>query len=843
MKIIKTLIVSLLFIAVAQIGLAQSPNVVLSAKNDIKNKTVVFGNSKVKLTLDYNHKAVITGLQVNGEKVVDGNDGMFSKVRTAAATYSTQATASSPIVNVANNVVKVLGITYGDAVLKIHENWTFTITANNIAFSIDRTFSKPALVEEVSFPEINFKSINTWDGAFQGFGGIAWFYLFNEKLNTYGVHTNAASFWNSTTGNGLNVTVDAPGNAVAMKYTHTNDDKLLYSITVSKNEMVCRYDSGTYRTRFIRKKTDVWAPFNIAAGKTTQRISLSYFDYNKVYGRGKFVGVNGKQVSAILNTIARVGVIDDEHFGGNSWHTPYGPICLHEQYIAQMGLGINDKRYLQGYAKCLDFYRDNAIKPDGRVMPRWAFDNSDAMPGTATDKGFYEAQWGYLLDSNPDYVTNVAELYNQTGDKKWVKGQQQACEKSLDWLLNRDSDGNGLVEMMTDSHLQKKSSDWIDIIWASYENAFVNANLYHALLEWADIETQLGNNVKANYYYNFAAKLKVSFNKPTSEGGFWDAEKGCYAYWLDKDKSVHGTNTVTPVNFMAIAYGLCDDSARKKIILDGIETQMQKEQLFFWPLAMYSYQRDEGLDYQYPFPIYENGDLFLSWGSVAVKAYAEYKPELALKYVKNVIHRYSIDGLAYQRYGRVKQDGLGDDILAGNCLSVVGLYQAIYGINPMYNRFYLNPHITPELNGTELKYNFRDQKLIIGLSTNNYAVSNGRYKIVADRDFGFYALHDTLFYFNGERNSASLLAKTDHNGKLTLHIKKWTADEMNWTQSSPNNKTGGLSYKICLLSPNTAYSIKANGVAIGHYKSNGVGSLVFNYNTSITAKNIVIRKD
>ena len=75
------------------------------------------------------------------------------------------------------------------------------------------------------------------------------------------------------------------------------------------------------------------------------------------------MGINGEQVSAVLNTIARIGVIDKQHFGGNSWHTPYGPICLHEQYIAQMGLAINDKTYLKGYQQCLDFYRDNAIKP------------------------------------------------------------------------------------------------------------------------------------------------------------------------------------------------------------------------------------------------------------------------------------------------------------------------------------------------------------------------------------------------------------------------------------------------------------------------------------------------
>ena len=841
MKYIKYIFAVILFISVARAGFAKTADGVLPVKNDARNKTVTFGNSKVTLTLSYNHKMVITGVLVNGEAVIDPGKGVYDKVRTATATYSTASMAASPVVSVAGNIVKVSGIVYGDNQFKINETWTFTVKEDDIAISIDRSFSDPALVEEVYLPEFNFKSIHTWDGAFQGFGGLAWFYLFNEKLNTYGVHTSEASFWNDKTSNGLKVKVDAPGNEVAMKYSRNNDDNLACSISISKNEMGFRYDTGTNRVRFIRKKTDVWAPFNVVAGKTSSKITLSYFDYNKVYGRGKFVGVNGGQVSAILNTIARIGVIDAKHFGGNSWHTPYGPICLHEQYIAQMGLGINDKSYLQGYQDCLDFYRDNAIKPDGRVWPRWAFDNSDAMPGQFTDKGFYESQWGYLLDSNPDYVTNVAELYDQTGNKAWVKTQQAACEKALDWLINRDSDGNGLVEMMTDSHLNKKSSDWIDIIWASYENAFVNANLYHALIKWTDIESQLGNTTKADFYRDFAAKLKLSFNKPTTQGGFWDEEKGCYAYWLDKDKSVHGTNMVTPVNFMAIAYGICDDANRRKIILDGIEAQMQKENLFFWPLAMSSYAADEGKEYQYPFPYYENGDLFLSWGAVAVKAYAEYKPELALKYVKNVIHRYSMDGLAFQRYSRVKQDGQGDDILAGNCLSIVGLYQAIYGINPLYNRFYLNPHITNDLNGTELKYNFRDQKLTISLNSKRYAVSNGRYKIIADRDFGFYAQHNTLSYFNGDSAAASLEVKSD--GKLTLQIEKWDAKEMSWTQVSTAKKPALLYYKIGSLAPNAAYSVTLDGKATGKYTSDADGDVSFIYKSAGVAKRIIVRRD
>ena len=122
-------------------------------------------------------------------------------------------------------------------------------------------------------------------------------------------------------------------------------------------------------------------------------------------------GLNGKAVTNLLNTVARIGVIDKNLFGGNSWHTPYGPICLHEQYIADFAIGINDESYIEGYKQCLEYYRDNAIQPDGRILARWAYLNEDAMPGTVNKEGFYEAQWGYLMDSNPDFVSNVSELY------------------------------------------------------------------------------------------------------------------------------------------------------------------------------------------------------------------------------------------------------------------------------------------------------------------------------------------------------------------------------------------------------------------------------------------------
>lgn len=802
----------------------------ISITNDTGTKKISFGNATIKAILNYNKQVNISFLSIDGTTVIQSDAGIYSAIKTKKNNFSTLHCLKDPVIKIAANTISITGISYGDKDISITENWMIIISNNTIKLNMQRRLSKEIVAEEIASPVFMFSNINTWEGAFQDYGGLAWFYLFNKKEDTYGVHSNAASFWNSITGKSLDIAVDAPGNEVAMSYSRTTNNELAYKILASTNKIIPRLDSGTNRRRFLRDTiTDVWAPVKLNAGQSVISLSIDAFNFNEKYGRGKFAGINGEQVSAVLNTIARIGVIDKDHFGGNSWHTPYGPICLHEQYIAQMGLAINDNNYLKGYQQCLDFYRDNAIKPDGRVWPRWAYTNEDAMPGAFTGKGFYEAQWGYLLDSNPDLVTNVAELYDQTGDADWVKTHQLSCEKALDWILKRDSNNNGLVEMMTDSMQQKRGSDWIDIIWASYENAFVNAKLYHALVLWASIEKQLGNTSKANYYNSFAQKLKTSFNKPTSQGGFWDEEKKCYVHWREKDGSIHGRNMVTPVNFMAIGYGICDDAQRTKIILDNIETQMQKEHLFIWPLCMYSYANGEGNDWQFPFPNYENGDIFLSWGALGVKAYASYKPEIAVKYVKNVLAQYAKDGLAFQRYGRAAQDGRGDDILSGNSLTIVGLYQAIYGINPLHNRFYLDPHITTELAGTELKYNFRDQKLTISLDMNKYTVANNQFTITDSKNFGFFSTANKLLYFNADKENASLQVSTKINGNLSLDIKMWNQDQRSWTQSSTDVSAQKLVYQVNDLAPNNFYTISINHIFIERLKSDISGSLTFTY--------------
>jgi len=175
---------------------------------------------------------------------------------------------------------------------------------------------------------------------------------------------------------------------------------------------------------------------------------------------------------------------------------------------------------------------------------------------------------------------------------------------------------------------------------------------------------------------------------------------------------------------------------------------------------------------------------------------------------------------------------MGDDILAGNTLAVVRLYQAIYGVNPLYNRFYLDPHITKELAGTQLKYNYRNQRLTIDLDMDHYAVSNNQFKVISKTDFGFYSGNKELLFFNGNRDRASLKVATVSDSNLTLDIKTWGQDEISWIQSSKDVNSNKLVYEVNQLKHDSFYTILINDKMLKRVKSSMNGSLIFDYATN-----------
>jgi len=210
---------------------------------------------------------------------------------------------------------------------------------------------------------------------------------------------------------------------------------------------------------------------------------------------------------------------------------------------------------------------------------------------------------------------------------------------------------------------------------------------------------------------------------------------------------------------------------------------------------------------------------------VAVHAYASWKPELALHYIKNILKQDSIDGLAFQRYARKDQSGQGDDILSGNSLAIVGLYQSVYGFNPLYNRFYLNPHITSEISGSRLFYHYRGERLTIGLYTNLYSVSNKRFTISSKNDFGFFGKGDTVLYFNKDNPVFSIKAIANNGRHLNLNIIECHPKEIILDQTSTDASFTVVYYLNQLLT-GRSYLIYGDGILLRKIKSDNQGKLM-----------------
>jgi len=716
--------------------------------NDPVNKLITMSDDKnlLQLRLNYNGKCMLDEVRIRGSKnIVTSETGVCSAIQTGGGQwFTTRGAIATPTVVVTNNVLIVSNINYGGAGLNVTEKWTFTTHPDFISWSINRKYLTKGNIEDSYFPGWDFTSMDTWTGALLDNGGVAWCKFLETSGASLGQHAGTISLWNKQTNSLLRIVPgNNTGNNFACRFSHQLSGIFTLCQSVTSQELLPKYNL----CRYLSNRLDVWQPFTVKPGDTINVTNdLIPLAYDSAYDRGTFKGVNGSSIREMMHTIARYGVIDRQHVGGNGWRSGY--ICLHEQWWPQIALAMGESDYTNGISESYDYYRDRAIGTDGRVKSRWKYDSGDAMPGTYdATTGFYEAQWGYLMDSQTDYVMVVAEQFQNTGNKAWAQGQKQTCEKVLDYLLKRDTNGNGLVEMMTDKLTDGKGSDWIDIVWSAYENALVNAELYNALTLWAGVEQVLNDNTKADLYKAAAAKLKASFNKPIDQGGFWNPDRKWYVYWRDKDNSIHGNNLVMPVNVCAIAYGLCDDTTRTGAILSQMESKMKAEKLFTWPLCFYPFTEAEGG--RGPFPDYENGDIFLSWNELAVRAYSKYDPSIALKYIKNILTRYDKDGLGWQRYLRTPDKnsgepiGSGDDILSGNCMAIAGLYRDIYGIRPLYNGLYLDPHLVSELNGTQLKYRLRNKLFIIDLSVNEYAITvNG----VTVRDTRPFAVDD-----NGNR--------------------------------------------------------------------------------------------
>ena len=766
--------------------------------------TLSDGAGNLRIRIDCATGCWIDSLAVRGNETVGAGDSVYTGYRMGGRLFTSRHAAGAPAIRIRNNRVSIGGIRYGDPGFTVEEEWTFETHPDDIRWRIDRRYLNGGTLDENYFPCWSFHSMQTWDGALLDTGGVAWCRFLDAPDATYGAHAGGLTFWNKAQNACLRVTpTHNAGSFMAAAFSRGENNAFIAAQTVAPHEIEMKHELR----RFLEKSRDVFAPIKIEESEISVAYKLESPAYDQAYDRGAFAGLNEASVNEILNTIARYAVVDKNLYGSNGWRT--GWAVLQEPWLALFGLAIDSPDFIAGYSRALEYEKEHAVLPDGRVLPRWHHDSSDAMPGTYRPDGFYECRWGYMLDSQPAFAIDVAEQFDMTGDLEWLRKFKSTCEKALDYMIRRDTDGNGLFEVIQNSHTEEKGTDWLDVIWASYEPASVNALMYHALARWTDLEELLGDGARAEQFKRLAARLKTTFNKEIAEGGFWNPDKKWYVHWREKDGSVYGDNLGSVINFLAIGYGICDQLDRREAVLNKMEERMQKENLFIWPACFFPYEENVGHPaVNYPFPNYENGDLFLGWAELGTRCYVERDPAIAVKYIRKVIDRYERDGLAHQRYTRAAQTGAGDDILANNAMAIVGLYRNIYGIRPQYNRLYLEPHLVPELYGTRVKYGLRNQIYTIGLAKEGCSVAAGHFSLSCGKPFGVRPEGDRLFFFDG--NNARHSLKITCRKTCSVDIVDWKDGLMSWRETATSGKTN-IAHELQGLAAAARYSLRING--------------------------------
>jgi len=800
----------------------------ITFKHDLITKSILITNESgnLQLQIDYRCGCKISQLNIRNNNVISST-GTFTSFKMETTRFTSLDSKTQAIVNIDENILRISNIVFGDETMSVKESWIFSSTDDKITWEIDRHYMQNGKLDKMSIPDWNFTGLSTWKAGILNTGGVVWCKYLEKVGDTYGVHTDGVTFWNPDSGDGFRVKASSDTEAnIACSFSHSENDIFNFSVYLSEMELEQRYNLS----RFVHNKTDVFAPIEVKEGSVKILYELSYVDYPKEYDRGTLVGIDVKAVRELLNTTGRYGVVDKNIIGANGWLTNWK--CLHEPFFAQIGMAVDDENYTNNLSSTLDRERDNAIEENGRVLSRW-HDVPEAQNSNYDYKtGYYDCPWGYTIDAQPGEVINISEQFDQNGDINWLLSHKQSCEKVLNWLINRDSNKNGIFEMLNDSTGQNKCSDWIDVVWASFENSFVNAQMYEALNLWAECESVLDDHEKAAYYSSVAARLKEIFNKPVQEGGFWLPARKQYIYWRDKNGSLHGDNMVTPVNFAAIAFGICDDPDRIKEILDEIENRTKAENLFHWPLCFESFKLEEvHPNVNWPFPNYENGDIFLTWGYLGIRSYVKYDKNIALKYIKNILHQYNKDGLSSQRYSRKTQKGIGSDILAGNCTSITALYRDIYGIRPKWNRIGLEPNMLKELNGTEFSYTLRNKAYNIKLNENNYLITTEKFSVRSDQCFGVDMQGDTLLYYPGNLNEASLGITRLSLIPIKIEISNWDNNRPGWTI----NSEGKYNFTLTGLKPNSSYILIVDGVKKQSFITGKESIIRFTYQCKVSS--------
>jgi glycogen debranching enzyme len=127
------------------------------------------------------------------------------------------------------------------------------------------------------------------------------------------------------------------------------------------------------------------------------------------------------------------------------------------------------------------------------------------------------------LDINAFFILRVVRYYQLYHNEKELSAYWPALAKAMDWLISRDSNGNGLPVQVS------FWGDWKDVggIEGRMYSPFSGLIYLAALKQLIPLAEELGQTEAAGKYKDAYQKGYAFINKPVEEGGLWNGNYYC----------------------------------------------------------------------------------------------------------------------------------------------------------------------------------------------------------------------------------------------------------------------------------------------------------------------------
>ncbi|WP_053204953.1 DUF4082 domain-containing protein [Jiangella muralis] len=689
-----------------------------SVAADDAAETVTMCGDRYCAELDVDGAAAVRSLEVDGHEVLDGARGLYSSVTTAAGEVTSLDLGADPAVEVSGDTVEVRFATS-----VADEVWTFRAGADELDYTLRRTYRADASLTEQGTPAVSFAEDAFEQLRWPGDGGN--FPLGGDLVDTYqeswlaggdrvdpNIRTSKEQvgydLLNPSTGIALSVDGTTSNDGVdsgrATELWRSREDSgAVLNLAVLTSASGLRYAGPNplgYGYQTTKNGTPVFAPVAVTAGQTDEvTLRVAAADVDDFYDLGELRGVNEQALSAAINDYARWMMQDADK--GASTEQPQlqsevPPLEMH--WIAQLLQLFPEPNAIAAFEAGLEDIRDHLIEPSGRVIC--------CYPG-------FGSTWGHDYgDQVPGFALGVAMAYELSGDDEWLAGMQGGVDRAIDHLITNWTDPE--TRFVRNVNPELSEADYDNDYWESSTgefNGYTTALLYDALTRWSALERDvLGDQERAGELAELAATIKEHYNREVADGGFWSGDTQTFLYGTGNQDALY-----LPVNAAVLKTDLAGLDRRRAIVA-AVEEQNATHNYDLHPMNV----RDlyvEGATARTAGKGGENGGWY---GAPDGDYYAGLPllgdPQVLQTAAASFLLRYQADGFhgatAWDRDKPLSETASGV-WFPTTVMPAWGLYHYGYGFQPEYDRLVLAPYVTDAMSGSAVDYTWRGVPLTV----------------------------------------------------------------------------------------------------------------------------------